>query len=630
MSWFADLAGKAENLLNNLDEQTGEALRHHNVTRKRFENQGTEIGVNHASTETAWLPKKKALSRSPKKVMPIPDMPKAYSPTRKASPLTMRNHQPRAQVKDNQDSSRHSSLKKSPSKRSSPPRQFNVEHCPKTLVRDVKLTNLDADSNFYVDQFTHSLKLRRHSLPSDLELQSSEEFTYKMQNMEVENAMLKNELNVMNREVTELLERLRKTEDGNDVDSSEITDIRMKQNTSEVMNRHLTLEKQSLTSQVEILTMKIQEQKNAEVAKYKDINQRLEVETSILRNRNLEMEEKYKQLQESTKDKEAIQTKLENDLRHAQSTVNDLQANLQKTTEECRRLERDWEAYKLRVKNMLQAKDSEILKLQEGVHVSDDTQALMEEMEHLKEERDELQDTVATVRSECADMKVYVQQAEARHNAAERVVAALRDALRDEHAARNRADASCVAVAKEMKAVQMETAQTIASLRTALRDKEYELNQLRDMSSTVPTSDSSTLNVADYDTIDNNKVHYLTQTLVQRQTKIDNLLAENNMLRIQLEKLESKLKSELTTQREKVLTRNSHSVVHLQENESRRTRGYNTSTSLSALSLRLGVMVKRYPLLRMFVIGYMVCLHFWVITVLFTSTPEDYVPSSKS
>lgn len=35
-----------------------------------------------------------------------------------------------------------------------------------------------------------------------------------MQNLEVENAMLKNELNVMNREVSELLDRLRKTEDG--------------------------------------------------------------------------------------------------------------------------------------------------------------------------------------------------------------------------------------------------------------------------------------------------------------------------------------------------------------------------------------------------------------------------------
>lgn len=93
-----------------------------------------------------------------------------------------------------------------------------------------------------------------------------------------------------------------------------------------------------------------------------------------------------------------------------------------------------------------------------------------------------------------------------------------------------------------MKAIQMETGQTIASLRTALRDKENELIQLRETTSTVRTTDTSALNVADYDvmqeTIDNNKIHHLTQTLVQKQTKIDNLLAENNMLRIQLEKLE--------------------------------------------------------------------------------------------
>lgn len=40
------------------------------------------------------------------------------------------------------------------------------------------------------------------------------------------------------------------------------------------------------------------------------------------------------------------------------------------------------------------------------------------------------------------------------------------------------------------------------------------------------------------DTIDNEKIHYLTQTLVQRQKKVDKLLAENNTLRIQLDKLE--------------------------------------------------------------------------------------------
>lgn len=54
-------------------------------------------------------------------------------------------------------------------------------------------------------------------MPSDLELINCEGWPIRMQNLEVENAMLKNELNVMNREVSELLDRLRKAEDGNNV-----------------------------------------------------------------------------------------------------------------------------------------------------------------------------------------------------------------------------------------------------------------------------------------------------------------------------------------------------------------------------------------------------------------------------
>lgn len=45
-------------------------------------------------------------------------------------------------------------------------------------------------------------------------------------------------------------------------------------------------------------------------------------------------------------------------------------------------------------------------------------------------------------------MKQYLQQVEVRHAAAERVVAALRDALREERSARSRAETQCVAVAK--------------------------------------------------------------------------------------------------------------------------------------------------------------------------------------
>lgn len=55
-------------------------------------------------------------------------------------------------------------------------------------------------------------------MPVDLEIVSDEEWTYRMQNLEVENVMLKNELNVLNREVADLLEKLRKTQDGNKVE----------------------------------------------------------------------------------------------------------------------------------------------------------------------------------------------------------------------------------------------------------------------------------------------------------------------------------------------------------------------------------------------------------------------------
>lgn len=55
---------------------------------------------------------------------------------------------------------------------------------------------------------------------------------------------------------------------------------------------------------------------------------------------------------------------------------------------------------------------------------------------------------VMKVRGECGDMKQYMETLESRHSAAERVVVALRDALKDERAARNRAETQCGALAK--------------------------------------------------------------------------------------------------------------------------------------------------------------------------------------
>lgn len=75
------------------------------------------------------------------------------------------------------------------------------------------------------------------------------------------------------------------------------------------------------------------------------------------------------------------------------------------------------------------------------------------------------------------------------------------------------------------------------NLRTSLDHKEEQLNNLKDTSSSAHTG---ALNVADYEIkdIDNEKIDYLTQMLIQKQGKIDTLLADYNILKIQFDKLQ--------------------------------------------------------------------------------------------
>merc|ERR1719410_2041119 len=45
-------------------------------------------------------------------------------------------------------------------------------------------------------------------------------------------------------------------------------------------------------------------------------------------------------------------------------------------------------------------------------------------------------------------------------------------------------------------------------------------------------------------------------------------------------------------------------------------------TEIDKLSIRIGIALRRYPIARIFVLFYMVVLHFWVFLVLFSSTPD--------
>lgn len=127
MAWFADLAGRAENLLNSLDEQTGAALRNHNVAKKKWEKNEFTVAQQ---TESTYGQRKRILPRTLKKNNTEN---RSSIPSRKSSPLS--NHQSRSPSRDNQEI-KVLKPKKSSSRKSSP--QYTLNQCPNTLVADHK------------------------------------------------------------------------------------------------------------------------------------------------------------------------------------------------------------------------------------------------------------------------------------------------------------------------------------------------------------------------------------------------------------------------------------------------------------------------------------------------------------
>ncbi|XP_063379922.1 golgin subfamily A member 5 isoform X2 [Cydia fagiglandana] len=568
MAWFADLAGKAETLLNNLDEQTGAALRS-NGPRRRYE------GDFHVPAGNR--------SASPKTRFPISRIPSGPD------------------IKPNYGARKVMLISKPLENdyRKDPPRSTMTMNGPGTSVGGTMRSEYCG------------VRHRRSSLPTNRELMYQQNYAYEMNDVIVENTVLKNELNVLHKEVSQLLDRLGQKED-------ELSNATVKLKTAEQVSQQNQLDKISLSAQFEELKMKIHELTVTEVERQKLQCKQLELEIGLVKNRNKELEELVRQLNTEVYEHKSHQMKVEKDLKHAQTTIDELQSNLEKSTAECRRLEADWEAYKSRVKSTLAAKDKEIKQLQQGLNLTEDTKILIDQLEVLKAEREELTELVASIRRESDETKQDVEALESRCDASERVVAALREALKDERSLKTRADSQVAALTKELKTLQSETNQTLVSLHKALREKDNEISRLKETA--AHSVDTSALNVADYDdqaSIDIEKIHYLTQTLVQKQGKIDSLLADNNMLRIQMEKLESKYKSELSALR----SRSSHSVVQLQHEE--RSRRARQTDFFGGLSVKIGQML-RYPVFRMFVLIYMLGLHFWVITVLLTSTPDVF------
>lgn len=128
------------------------------------------------------------------------------------------------------------------------------------------------------------------------------------------------------------------------------------------------------------------------------------------------------------------------------------------------------------------------------------------------------------------------------------------------------------------------------------------------------------------------RIHSLTQSLVQKQNCLESMTADRNALQMQLLRQQrARELSKSQQQQQEIINVNdtddakARLPYFMQENPfdtgvARRVkRAYST---LDSVGVRFGVFLRRYPLIRILAIFYVALLHLWVIFVLVTSSPS--------
>nr|CAD7456235.1 unnamed protein product [Timema tahoe] len=335
-------------------------------------------------------------------------------------------------------------------------------------------------------------------------------------------------------------------------------------------------------------------------------------------------------------------------LSEMQSRLSEALASGSDTHKQCEKLRREVEEalsqldqYRARAQRILQDKDRLIAELRgEGLEGQlsplDDITVL--ELEQLRQERELLREESVQVCARLQAAREELQGAESRLDAFKEQTTssmqALQNSVQEEKRKRQVAEEDCKTQAEELRSLREELTRERATLASKAREWETELTKLRNQLSKRPSS------VLGGEL--ESRLHALTQTLVLKQTSLEQATTEKNALRLQLEKLESKHRetiAQLHLSQEGVVNVNDTDDEMLTSPAKARVPSFlvespfDTSvarrvkraySSLDAVSIRTGVFLRRYPVARTLVACYMVLLHLWVMLVLFTYTPEAH------
>ncbi|XP_058821571.1 golgin-84 [Topomyia yanbarensis] len=287
--------------------------------------------------------------------------------------------------------------------------------------------------------------------------------------------------------------------------------------------------------------------------------------------------------------------------------------------------------YRVRAHATLQLKEKMIEQLKQNVSSDGfgqpDELTLME-LEQMKSEKLSMLEEIATLNKKYEDGKTFWRTMEHTLKATildlEIKLEELQQKLSLETTKAMQLDDDLNMQQKELTAARDELVKQRFVLSTHIHEKETEIIKLRNQLQNRPSSPPNDLE---------QRLTSLTQSLVQKQTSLEAVTAERNALRIQLEKLDVQYRSTVSQIRQERVaytcsneTDDAKSQVpnFMVENpfDNRVARRVKRAySSLDSVGIRLGVFLRRYPLIRIMVIVYVAVLHLWVMFVLLSTTP---------
>ncbi|KAG8430351.1 hypothetical protein GDO86_017936 [Hymenochirus boettgeri] len=323
----------------------------------------------------------------------------------------------------------------------------------------------------------------------------------------------------------------------------------------------------------------------------------------------------------------------------------DLQQQLKTAKAGLESLKQEMADYKQKATRILQSKEKLINSLKEGSGIEglDSHTANSMELEELRHERDMQREDIQKLMGQIQQLKAELQDVESQQMSEAESARDQHQDLQEQMAAQRRAkqelEAELERQKQEFQYLQEDLHRTKNTLQGRIRDREDEIQKLRNQLTNKTLSSSSQVELE-------NRLHQLTETLIQKQTMLESLSTEKNSLVYQLERLEQQLKNvqgnssngssinmSATDSMEGARLRNVPVLFNDSDTNIAGMYGKvrKAATTIDQFSIRLGIFLRRYPIARVFIIIYMALLHLWVMIVLLTYTPEMHHdhPSGK-